>query len=53
MMANVLTTQIAYQIAQVVPEDYISIDEHDQPASTFAQLMTRRLWAHVARSKEV
>jgi hypothetical protein len=53
MMANVLATQIAYQVAQVVPEDYIPIDEPDQPAYTPAQLMTLRLGAHAARSKEV
>ena len=29
MMANLLATQIAYQVAQVVPEDYIPIDEPD------------------------
>lgn len=53
MMANVLATQIAYQVAQVVPEDYIPIDEPDQPAYTPAQLMTLRLGAHAARAKEV
>jgi hypothetical protein len=53
MMANVLATQIAYQVAQVVPEDYISIDEPDQRAYAPAQLMTLRLGAHAARAKEV
>jgi hypothetical protein len=53
MMANVLATQIACQVAQVVPEDCIPIDKPDQNAYTHAQLMTLRLGAHAARSKEV
>ena len=53
MMAYVLATQIAYQVAQVVPKNYIPIDEPDQPDYTPAQLMTLRLGAYAARSKEV
>ncbi len=53
MMASVLATQVAYHVAQVVPEDYIPTDELDQPTYTPAQLMTLRLGAHAARAKEV
>jgi hypothetical protein len=53
MMANVLATQIVYQVAQVVREGCIPIDEPDQPAYTHAQLMKLRLGAHATRSKEV
>jgi hypothetical protein len=53
MMANVFTSKIAYKVAQIFPEDYIPINEPDQPAYTPAQLMTSRLGAHAARAKEV
>jgi hypothetical protein len=52
MMANVLATRIAYQVAKVVPDDYIPMDEPDQPAYTPAQLTTLMLGAHAARSKK-
>ncbi len=53
MMANVLATQIVCKVDQVVPEDYIPIEEADQPAYTPAQLTTLRLRVHAARAKEV
>ncbi len=53
MMANVLATQIAYWVAQVIPKDFIPIEKSDQPAYTPSQLMISWLGAYAARAKEV